>query len=255
MTAARTAASRGPARRTMVLRAAAGVSVLALAAGVGACSSSDDSGDDGATAAAEATTADATPADLQSLLPAPDAFGEGFTVTPVTSAQLQATLDQVRTAAQKQVVDPAQCAATLDLTSGLDPASTAMLAADKQDQQTKFGVIVTRGQGGLDGVRTGIADCGDITVTSDETVSHLTTTPFAPAGATGQDAFGLTRVQQVGNQGQVTTILASEVVDGIAIRVMVNQPSAEALPPEVLDHYRQRATTLLNDTAGRAAQK
>ncbi|GAA4824569.1 hypothetical protein [Tomitella cavernea] len=243
-----------------LVAAVSAASTLALAGALGACSSGADadSGPAGSatgTAATTAAGAQAGSGELRALLPEQDAFGEGFVAAPVTTAQLDATLSQVRDKAKSQVVDPAECKDTLDLTAGLDPAATAMVAVSNEDQGTKIGVIVSRDDPSLDAFRSSLDRCGQVTVQVDGTATDVTTETFAPAGATGEEPLGITRTQSVGDAGNVTTILTAEEVDGTSIRVMVHQPSTEALPPEVLDHLRQTAATLMNDTAARAGQR
>ncbi|QDQ98867.1 hypothetical protein [Tomitella fengzijianii] len=243
------------------IAAVSAASALALAGVLGGCSSGSDADSGSAeiatgTAAATAgAAAQAGPEELRALLPEQAAFGAGFVAAPVTTAQLEATLNQVRDKAKTQVVDPADCKDTLDLTAGLDPAATAMVAAGNEDQGTKIGVIVSRDDTSLDAFRSSLDRCGTVTVQVDGTTTDVTTEGFAPAGATGEEPLGITRTQSVGDAGNVTTILTAEEVDGTAIRVMVHQPSTEALTPEVLDHFRQTAATLMNDTATRVAQK
>lgn len=232
------------------LAGVATASAMACAAVLAGCSGSDGSSDQAETSASTSPSASAV-AELRAFLPDQAAFGEGFVSSPVSAEQLDSTLTQVRDKSESQVVEPAQCKVTLDLTGGLDPAATAMVAAAKQDQGTKIGVIVSRNDSSLDAIRSHLDACGTVTVHVDDTVADVTTASFEPAGTTGERPLGLTRTQTLDGTGQVTTIVTAEEVDGVAIRVMVHQPSTKALPPEVLDHFQQKATTLLNQTADR----
>lgn len=242
--------TRAARLRITGISAAAALACAGLLSGCSDSDSSDQADTPAATAGSAAGPASATAVEeLRAFLPDQTAFGEGFVTSPVSAEQLNSTLTQVRDKSESQVVEPAECKETLDLTGGLDPAATAMMAAASQDQGTKIGVIVSRNDSSLDAVRSSLDRCGTVTVHVDESVAEVTTAPFEPAGATGEQPLGLTRTQTLDGTGQVTTIVTAEEVDGVAIRVMVHQPSTEALPPEALDHFQQKATTLLNQTA------
>ncbi|MDN5759752.1 MAG: hypothetical protein L0H59_14685 [Tomitella sp.] len=224
-------------------------SALALTLGLSACSSSDESGQadtsDQASAddaSGQASVENGGPADLQALLPGQEAFGKGFTITPIPSEQLSSTFDQARVAGEGQTSDPAQCKEVLDYAAGLDPAQTAMEAALDQERKTTIAVIVTHADTVLDTARAHLDECGSFTVTAGEHTSHVTTSRFAPAGATGDQAIGISRAEAVDGQGTMNTVLAADAADGVAVQVIAQQPSAKALPSDVVDHYQEQTS-------------
>lgn len=237
-------------------------SALTLTMGLSACSSSDgdasaaDTGSDGSTTL-ESTLTDSAedgPADLVALLPGQQAFGEEFHVTRVSAEDFANTMQKAQAASDKQTSDPPQCKSVLDTAGDLDPDDSAIEVATNKENKTTMAVITTHADTTLDTVRTHLDDCGSFTMSSGELTEKVDVEPFTPAGADGQQAIGLTRTEAIADKAVRTTVIASNVVDGVGIQIITQQPSAKPLPDKVIEHFQETSSGVLQTVADKAAQ-
>src|SRR5699024_1155119 len=96
-------------------------------------------------------------------------------------------------------------------------------------------------------------ECGSFTMTAGDLTENVDLHRFMPAEASGDQAIGITRVENIEGKAVRTTVSAANVVDGVAIQVIEQQPSTEPLPDELIDHFQERTSQILqnvSETAG-----
>lgn len=252
--------------RTSKLGAAGAVtaSALALSLGLTACSSSDDGGGSDSAAATHRTSGAADsagsdgsangPADLVDLLPGQEAFGQGFTVSPVSVDDFAETMQKAQTASDNQTSDPPQCKSVLNTAGDIDPQDSAIETATNSETRTTMAVIATHADTVLDTARTHLDDCASFTMSGGDLSESVEVAQFAPAGAEGDQAIGLTRTETIADKAVRTTITAANALDGVGVQVITQQLSADPLPEDIVDRLQQKSSGILQTVTDEITQ-